>query len=638
MQRMATQSFFRRTSGTGGFLSAMELPTHKYLREFSERMLQDKVRRFYKNARVQSVVAVLIAGNFVTNIIEKQTDPTGELYPETWLSIEFVWNFIFLLELMWNIYGSFYLTIWRGHFLSSGWNLFDLLVVGISIPSIFAFMGVGQSSSGAFGMLRMLRAFRILRLFRRIESLNKIIVSLGKAIPGLANAGLVMTLVMCIYAILGVDLFGKHGLGGFYKNSNGDLVELQTLRGMTYGEEYYGTFFRSLYTLFQVLTGESWSEMIARPLVFGYGMEWAGALFYVSFILICGIVLINVVVAVLLDKMMDGIIPDDPIDREELATSLFKALDVDGGGSLDLAEFTSMATSDEMKAEMEEYFKKLDDAFDQDGELSLKEFITWINTSTRRMKDAQFEEMVTLMQVNVDKSVKLKTLERKRSQRERDSFGGASAEMILELKAEVHELRSLLEAERSAAEARQQQIARAMREELASMTATLQAALASRDAERRAAALQRKTMRRAGTAPGPNSSGASAVMSASVAAPTVTATPGAGASANEDKVQDGERVGIKQAPGRERSVKSLAAHETPPPPPPPPPPKPPQPPSPPPPPSPPQPLQPVQPSTQATPPPPPPQPHEMANTSSSPTRTDGSISRGVSFDMSDVEA
>jgi hypothetical protein len=178
--------------------------------------------------------------------------------------------------------------------------------VSVSVPSVLSYLGMGdKEASGIFGKLRMLRAFRILRLFRRVESLNKIIVSLGKAVPGLANAGLVMLLVMCIYAILGVDLFGKHGMGGSITNVEGNAVALLTLRGMTYGDEYYGTFFRSLYTLFQVLTGESWSEMVARPTIFGE-LSVSGSLFYVSYILVCGIVLINVVVAVLLDKMMDG--------------------------------------------------------------------------------------------------------------------------------------------------------------------------------------------------------------------------------------------------------------------------------------------------------------------------------------------
>ena len=51
-------------------------------------------------------------------------------------------------------------------------------------------------------------------------------------------------------------------------NVNGENISLVTNRGLSYGEEYYGTFFRSLYTLFQVLTGESWSEVVARTTIF----------------------------------------------------------------------------------------------------------------------------------------------------------------------------------------------------------------------------------------------------------------------------------------------------------------------------------------------------------------------------------
>ena len=176
----------------------------------------------------------------------------------------------------------------------------------------------------------MLRAFRILRLFRRIESLNKIIVSLAKALPGLLNAGVVMLLVMCIYAILAVDLYGSFAERGYYVNNEHKNMSLVTMRGYTFDDEYYGDFFRSLYTLFQVsppslhlrpkrtgpvngliditflaawvcwlqiLTGESWSEAVARPLIFADHV-YSATFFHVSFILLCGIVLVNVVVAV----------------------------------------------------------------------------------------------------------------------------------------------------------------------------------------------------------------------------------------------------------------------------------------------------------------------------------------------------
>ena len=142
-----------------------------------------------------------------------------------------------------------------------------------------------------------------------------------------------MLLVMCFYAILAVELFGKHGLGGSYVNILGNNVTLVTFRGLSYGEEYYGNFARALFTLFQALTGESWAESIARPAVFSDGTSATSGglagIFYVTFMGICSIILINVVVAVLLDTMMAGITEPEPIDRIAMATEIFRALDVE---------------------------------------------------------------------------------------------------------------------------------------------------------------------------------------------------------------------------------------------------------------------------------------------------------------------
>jgi hypothetical protein len=127
-----------------------------------------------------------------------------------------------------------------------------------------------------------------------------------------------MLIFMCIYAIIAVDSFQNFGEEGSYKTTSvvGELdengepryrqhienVTSVTLRGLNYGEEYYGSFSRSLFTLFQVLTGESWSEAVARPLVFGMVAKLDGllvGLFFMSFIVLHQIVLVNVVVAVL---------------------------------------------------------------------------------------------------------------------------------------------------------------------------------------------------------------------------------------------------------------------------------------------------------------------------------------------------
>merc|ERR1719199_145072 len=100
-----------------------------------------------------------------------------------------------------------------------------------------------------------------------------------------------------------------------------DPSPFKTTRGGCVGPEYFGTFSRSLYTFFQVLTGESWSEMVARPAIWYYYYDplkaVGGSLFFVSYVLITGFMLINVVVAVLLDKMSDPeITPPKPEDEE----------------------------------------------------------------------------------------------------------------------------------------------------------------------------------------------------------------------------------------------------------------------------------------------------------------------------------
>lgn len=302
-------------------------PTHKTVGLRN----QERVAAFYWSAMVQKFVAFVILFNFFAIIIEKEIDPYPAEYQqhrETWLAIDDICNIIFLIELLINMYGHFYMP-----FFCSGWNLLDLIVVMIGCVSL------ARVDLGALSQLKLLRAFRVLRLFKRIKSLNKILVSLFNAVPGVINAFVVMLIFMTIYAIVAVDLFrdfadtgeyttlqrygaadGQFGpdcgvdglacangsalLGGRFETSS--TIPAITDRGFYYGQEYYGTFSRALYTLFQVLTGESWSEAVVRPLIFGWNPRnaFVVGLFFTSYILLTQVVLQNVVVAVLLDEFV----------------------------------------------------------------------------------------------------------------------------------------------------------------------------------------------------------------------------------------------------------------------------------------------------------------------------------------------
>lgn len=298
------------------------------------------VKQFYQSALVQGLVALVIVINFLAIIVEKEIDPydpANQQFHGFWVGLDTVCSIIFTIELAVNLYGSF----WRP-FVSNPWNYLDTVVVIVGIITM-----ANVSLPPGVDKVKILRAFRILRLFKRIKSLNKILVALVRSIPGVMNAFIVMFIFMAIFAVLAVDLFRDFGngvgqlyteegvkYGGYptiqrfgpadatwgpdgarYLGSDVDpklFVEVtatqsaMTARGFHYGQEYFGTFSRSLYTLFQVLTGESWSEAVARPLIFGWSPanSIVAGTFFTLYILLTAIILQNVVVTVLLDKFL----------------------------------------------------------------------------------------------------------------------------------------------------------------------------------------------------------------------------------------------------------------------------------------------------------------------------------------------
>merc|ERR1712224_464734 len=145
-------------------------------------------------------------------------------------------------------------------------------------------------------LLRMMRAFRIFRLFNRVKSLKKIVHAIAMSIPGVINAFLILTIFMCIFSILAVELFRDVGVGCLdpdYGRSGFDTPRHGGVYGCM-GYEYFGNFVKSIYTFFQVLTGESWAEMVARPVIWYYEdnlQSTISAIFFVVFFIITQIVL-----------------------------------------------------------------------------------------------------------------------------------------------------------------------------------------------------------------------------------------------------------------------------------------------------------------------------------------------------------
>jgi hypothetical protein len=259
---------------------------------------QSRIRSHYQGTRSQVVVVGLIAGNFFVQCLQAQIDPERSEHILEWEIVEHFFNIAFAFELGVNLYGH-----WYKPFFKSYWNIFDVVVVFIGLLD-----SLQTPMPGPLRLVRMVRAFRAFRLFGKVESLRKIIASLRCALPGVFNAFVIMAIVMAIYAVLGVNFFKDIYLKDCLVE-HGTPAPLFTGRAMCYGEDYYGRFASSIYTLFQVLTGESWSEAVARPTLHYYqeAGSWSSttgaAFFYVSFILLNAVVLMNIIIALLIDGM-----------------------------------------------------------------------------------------------------------------------------------------------------------------------------------------------------------------------------------------------------------------------------------------------------------------------------------------------
>jgi len=164
---------------------------------------------------------------------------------DTWVQIMEVINRvffgIFVIEAFIKIIG-----LGRAYF-RDGWNIFDfILLLGISGGLILEFLGDNNNLlAGQATTLRILRVARVLRLAKVAKSLQTIMATFAMTLPSLANVGFLLFLLIYIYSILGMHLFGKVKL-------NGVLDE----------HANFQTFWKAFLTLCQITTGENWDRIM----------------------------------------------------------------------------------------------------------------------------------------------------------------------------------------------------------------------------------------------------------------------------------------------------------------------------------------------------------------------------------------
>ncbi len=235
--------------------------------------------RWVESTRVQSWIIAIILINAI--ILGLETSPSAMAAWGTLLvTLDKLCLSVFLVEIVLK------LAAYRGLFWRSGWNLFDVAVVAIALVP----------GAGPWAVLRSLRVLRVLRLLTVIPSLRKVVAAFLHSIPGLAGVVAVMTIFFYTAGVLATRLFGENY------------------------PDWFGTLGRSLYSLFQIMTLESWSMGIVRPVMETHPWAWA---FFVPFIMIATFTILNLFIGIIVSTMQElAMLPDPHAVENELAPLL----------------------------------------------------------------------------------------------------------------------------------------------------------------------------------------------------------------------------------------------------------------------------------------------------------------------------
>ncbi len=186
---------------------------------------------------------------------------------------------IFVVELLIKFFA------YRFAFFKNGWNIFDLVIVSVALVP----------ASQQFSVLRALRILRALRLISVVPSMRRVIVGLFRAIPSIGTVIVMLLLLFYISAVMATKLFGESF------------------------PDWFGSLGASLYSLFQIMTLESWSMGIVRPVMEEYPYAWA---FFVPFILMTSFIVLNLFIGVIVNAMSEATDEEAHGEREEILLQL----------------------------------------------------------------------------------------------------------------------------------------------------------------------------------------------------------------------------------------------------------------------------------------------------------------------------
>ena len=245
-------------------------------------MMRQTIEQWLDSAYVRNTILGVILFNAVILGLETSATVMAAAGPMI-IVLDQICLAIFVVELVLKLYAQ------GTRFFRTGWNIFDFLIIGIAL------VPAGQGLS----VLRALRILRVLRVVSVAPRLRRVVEGFVTALPGMASVFLLMAIIFYIGAVMATKLFGA----GF--------------------PDWFGDLGNSAYTLFQIMTLESWSMGIVRPVMEAYPYAWA---FFVPFIMVTTFAVVNLLVGLIVNSMQDAHSQEDnqrtDAYRDEVLTRL----------------------------------------------------------------------------------------------------------------------------------------------------------------------------------------------------------------------------------------------------------------------------------------------------------------------------
>ena len=238
----------------------------------------DRLRQIVTSPRTERFILALIILNAITLGLETSSWVMDRIGPVL-LVLDKIVLAILVVEVVARI------AVHRLAFFKEPWSLFDFGVVAIALVP----------AAGPFSVLRALRILRVLRMITIVPSLKRVVGALISALPGMGSIVLLMGLIFYVASVMATKLFGA------------DFPQ------------WFGSIPASAYSLFQIMTLESWSMGIVRPVMEVHPYAW---MFFVPFILCTTFTMLNLFIGIVVNAMQAEHEEEAKAERHKLEEDL----------------------------------------------------------------------------------------------------------------------------------------------------------------------------------------------------------------------------------------------------------------------------------------------------------------------------